>query len=97
MGERQAEIDGQEQSKAQEISYYSEIAPVQDFSRLVWAAGLSRLADKAKELIFVCDGAAWIWKLVEQYYPHAVQIIDWHHACEYFTPIADAVFSQETE
>ena len=94
---RVAEIYGQEQSKAQEISYYSEIAPVQDFSRLVWATGLRRLADKAKELIFVCDGAAWIWKLVEQYYPHAVQIIDWYHACEYFTPIADAVFSQETE
>lgn len=94
---RVAEIYGQEQSKAQEISYYSEIAPVQDFSRLVWATGIRRLADKAKELIFVCDGAAWIWKLVEQYYPHAVQIIDWYHACEYFTPIADAVFSQETE
>ena len=94
---RVAEVYGQEQHKAQEISYHSEIAAVQDFSPLVWATGLRRLADKAKELVFVCDGAAWIWKIVERYYPHAIQIIDWYHACEYFTPIAEAVFSQEAE
>jgi hypothetical protein len=92
-----AEVYGQERHKAQEIHYHSEIASVQDFGPLVWATGLRHRVDKAKELIFVCDGAAWIWKLVERYYPDAIQIIDWYHACEYFTPIADAVFSQETE
>jgi hypothetical protein len=38
-----------------------------------------------------------IWKLVSQYFPFAVQIVDWYHACEYLTPIADAVFHQQTE
>lgn len=94
---RVAPVYGQEQPKAQEISYHTEIAPAQDFGRLVWATGVRRLADKAKELIFVCDGAAWIWKLVSHYFPHAVQIVDWYHACEYLPPIADAAFSQEAE
>lgn len=94
---RVAAIYGQEQPKAQEIGYQCEIAPAQDFGRLLWASGVQRLADKARELIFVCDGAAWIWKLVSQYFPYAVQIVDWYHACEYLTPIAEAVFSQAAE
>jgi len=92
-----APVYGQTHHKAQEISYHTEIAQAQDFGRLLWATGVQRLADKAKELIFVCDGAAWIWKLVSHYYPYAIQIVDWYHACEYLTPIADAVFSQDTE
>jgi hypothetical protein len=94
---RVAEVYGQAELKAQDISYHTEIAPAQDFGRLLWATGVRRLADKAKELVFVCDGAVWIWKLVSHYFPDAIQIVDWYHACEYLTPIADAVFSQEAE
>lgn len=94
---RVADVYGQEQHKAQEISYHSEIAPAQEFGRLLWATGVRRLADKAKELIFVCDGAAWIWKLISHYFPDAIQIVDWYHACEYLTPIAVAVFSPDAE
>jgi transposase len=83
--------------KAQEIIYHCEIAQTREFGRLLWASGVKRLADKAKELIFVCDGAVWIWKLVSYYFPDAIQIVDWYHACEYLTPIADAVFSQVSE
>lgn len=91
-----AEVYGQAEPKAQAISYHSAIAPAEEFGQLLWATGLRRLADKAQELVFVCDGAAWIWKLVSHYFPDAVQIVDWYHACEYLTPIADAVFAQET-
>lgn len=90
-------VYGQEEHKAQEISYHCEIATAQDFGRLLWATGVKRLADKARELIFVCDGAAWIWKLVSYYFPDAIQIVDWYHACEYLTPIADAIFPHETD
>lgn len=94
---RVAEVYGQAEPKAQAISYHSEVAPAHEFGRLLWATGVRRLADKANKLIFVCDGAVWIWKLVSQYFPDAVQIVDWYHACEYLTPIAEAVFSQENE
>jgi len=30
-------------------------------------------------------------------FPDAIQIVDWYHACEYLTPIAVAVFSQDAE
>jgi predicted transposase YbfD/YdcC len=40
-------------------------------------------------------GAAWIWNLVERNFPQAVQIVDWYHAVEYLTPIAEAVYGAE--
>ena len=91
-----AEVYGQADPKAQAISYHSAIAPAEEFGQLLWATGVRRLADKAQELVFVCDGAVWIWKLISHYFPDAIQIVDWYHACEYLTPIADAVFSQAT-
>jgi len=92
---RVGSVYGQEKHKAQEITYHTDITPAQDFGHLLWATGVRRLADKAEELIFICDGAAWIWKLVSHYFPKAIQIVDWYHACEYLAPIADAAFSQD--
>ena len=43
-------------------------------------------------MVFVCDGAQWIWKLVERYFPGAVQIVDWYHASQYLPPIAEAAW-----
>ena len=91
-----AEVYGQAEPKAQAISYHSAIAPAEEFGQLLWATGVRRLADKAQELVFVCNGAIWIWKLISHYFPDAIQIVDGYHACEYLTPIADAVFSQAT-
>jgi len=86
-------VYGQAASKAQEISYHCAITPAEEFGPLLWATGIRRQADRAQELIFVCDGARWIWNLIALYFPDAIQIVDWYHACEYLTPIAEAVFS----
>ena len=72
--------------------YYCDIAHVDPFGKLVWATGCQVSADLAAELVFVCDGAAWIWELVAQYYPNAVQIVDWFHAEDRLKRLADAVF-----
>lgn len=81
--------------KAQDISYYVDLLPAEDFSELVWANGFHRQADQAEELIFVADGAEWIWRIVEHHYPQAVQIVDWYHACQYLSPVAQAAFSDK--
>lgn len=80
--------------RAKAITYYCDIAEAQTFRDLVWATGYQRLADVAPEIVFVADGAAWIWKLVGYHFPHAVQIVDWYHASEYLTAIAHAAFGE---
>lgn len=62
------------------------------FAKLAWATGCQRGADVARELVFVADGALWIWELVELKFPQAVQIVDWYHAVKYLTPTADAIY-----
>jgi hypothetical protein len=83
--------------EAQEMSYYCDILPAQQFGDLLWATGCQRQAQLAEELIFLGDGAEWIWNLVSRHYPHAIQIVDWFHATEYIAPIANAAFSDEEQ
>jgi hypothetical protein len=84
--------------RAKNISYYCDIQEAREFSNLVWATGCRHNADLAKELVFLGDGAAWIWKIADRYYPHAVQIVDWHHAEEYLERLAEAAFEgQQTQ
>lgn len=83
--------------KADNLRYYTDFLPATEFSDLVWARGFEQKADVANELVFVADGAEWIWRIVEQHYPHAVQIVDWYHACAYITPIAKLVSSDHPQ
>ena len=59
------------------------------FSIIKWARfrltrtggeGVRRRVPAAREKVWVSDGAAWIWGLCEDYWPEAVQIVDWYHA-----------------
>lgn len=37
----------------------------------------------SEHLVFICDGAKWIWKWIEDTYPKATQILDYFHAKEH--------------
>jgi hypothetical protein len=78
--------------QAKNITYATDQQDAESFGELVWATGCQREVDSYTEVVFIADGAAWIWRLVERYYPHATQIVDWYHACEYLAPIAQAAF-----
>jgi hypothetical protein len=86
----------EETPPARDISYYCDITTADEFGPLFWATGYQRLADQARELIFVADGAVWIWHLVSTYYPQAVQIVDWYHAVEYIAPIGNAAYGENS-
>ena len=78
--------------RAKNKRYFCDVAESEQFGKLVWATGCSACADCARELVFVCDGAVWIWNLVAQYYPNAIQIVDWYHAEDRLKRIADETF-----
>jgi hypothetical protein len=78
--------------RAKQMRYYCDIAEAEDFGALLWGTGCALAADFAQELVFVCDGAVWIWKLVTQYYPNALQIVDWFHAADRLQRVAQSAF-----
>lgn len=89
--------NGQWKIRAEHITYYADIVTAEEFGPLLWATGVQRQAQLADELIILADGARWIWDLVDLYFPDAVQIVDWFHACQYLAPIAQAVCDTHAE
>jgi hypothetical protein len=85
---------GQLSQRATHIRYYCDLIEAQAFGELMWATGCAAQADLTRELVFVCDGAAWIWNLLTTYYPQAVQIVDWYHAADRLARVAHAAFEQ---
>jgi len=82
---------GSSELRAMNLQYYTSLKEASPFGELVWATGLHHHVDHAKELVFVCDAAAWIWKLVERYFPDAIQIVDWYHACQRLYAVAETL------
>lgn len=83
--------------RGEEISYYGDITEAEDFGRLMYVTGLQRGAHRAEELIFIADGAQWIWRLVEDHFPNALQIVDWYHAAEYVWKVAHGVYGEGSD
>jgi hypothetical protein len=79
--------------RAKTIRYFCDIAEADDFGEILWATGCTVNADLSPELAFLGDGAVWIWNLVTQYYPNALQIVDWYHAEEHLEGVAMAAFT----
>jgi hypothetical protein len=83
--------------RARNMQYFCDITKAETFGKLLWATGCTVNADLCPDLVFLGDGAVWIWNLVTQYYPNAKQIVDWYHAEEHLEIVATAAFSDLTQ
>lgn len=45
--------------------------------------------DEKGEIVFIADGAKWIWKWVETMYPESTQILDYYHAKQHLCQWAE--------
>ena len=50
--------------------------------------------EQAQQVVVLGDGAPWIWNLVAEHFPEAVQIVDLYHAKEHVWDVAHAVFGR---
>jgi hypothetical protein len=57
-------------------------------ARLVKAEYLRRGGEHHRQVVALGDGAAWIWSMAEDLYPHATHIVDIYHAREHLTDLA---------
>jgi hypothetical protein len=48
----------------------------------------------AREVIFLADGAPWLWQIAAAQFPQAIQILDYYHASEHLYTIAHARFGE---
>jgi hypothetical protein len=83
--------------RAKNQQYFCDIEKAEQFGKLLWATGCAMGADRARILVFICDGAVWIWNLIVHYFPNAIQIVDWYHAADRLKRIAEETFSNSGE
>lgn len=70
-------------------TYLETFQPAGQFGQLVNAEASRRGADHIRQLVFLGDGAAWIWNLAGQLFPAATQIVDLYHAREHLHELAN--------
>jgi hypothetical protein len=68
--------------------YTATLEPVEVFEKL--AAGLAYHcgSDQAPEMAVLADGLGYNWRIAEEYFPEALQILDFYHALEHLHTLA---------
>jgi hypothetical protein len=69
----------------------------EEFGRQVHAEALRRGMAHAKYILLVCDGALWIWNIIEDRFQSALQELDFYHGAEHLWEVARDLFAQPEE
>lgn len=77
------DAQGQPQRDPLSAGYVSTFGEVSDLSAMLYAEALKAGYATASKIVFLGDGAEWIWNMVEDRFRGAVQIVDFYHACEH--------------
>ena len=67
-----------------------------ELSELATQSGIYQEDIANQEVVFIGDGAAWLWNLAAEYFPNAVEIVDYMHAKSHLSDVAKSAFG-ETE
>jgi hypothetical protein len=92
--EVQLERDEEKEVRLRHHSYRAGLWDAKQFAKQQWAEGCRRGLEKAKRIVSVNDGAAWIWLIIAMCYAPCIEIIDWWHAAEKLWEAANSLFGQ---
>ena len=75
-------------------TYIADIVSANEFGSRLRAEALRHGIGKAKVIVFLGDGAVWVWKLARINFPTAICILDYYHACEHLTLLTQALYGE---
>src|SRR5439155_23913128 len=75
-------------------SYIAGITSAKEHGAQLRAEAIRRGIAKAKVVVFLGDGAAWVWNVARINFPKAICILDYYHACEHLTLLASALYGE---
>lgn len=86
---------GKDRSVIVNKRYVPYLGSVEGFKKLVWAASLEEGYGKVRETVVIGDGAPWLWKMCDELYPDAVQILDYYHFSENVNDYAKYIYPED--
>jgi hypothetical protein len=75
-------------------SYVSLLGHSWEFAPHLYALALENGVEQAERAVVLGDGAAWIWKLAEEQFPEAIQILDIWHVLDRLAKVARLAFGE---
>lgn len=65
---------------------------VEPFNKMLYSRAVDTGYKTARKVILVTDGAGWLKKMKNEYFPDALHILDWYHAVDHLWTTAHALF-----
>jgi hypothetical protein len=75
-------------------TYLAAIVSADEFGPRLRAEAIRRGMAQARVVVFLGDGAVWVWKLARLNFPGAVCILDYYHACEHLHLLCAALYGE---
>jgi hypothetical protein len=76
-------------------TYSGAIETAEEFGKRIYREALKRGWRCAKKKVIIGDGAEWIWTLVAEHFPEAMQIVDLYHARQHLWEVARQLYPHE--
>ena len=93
---RKTSRKGKERVMIRNKRYVSSIGEgVEPFKKMMYASALENGYRRAKNKIFLTDGAVWLKKMKEEFFPEALHILDWYHAVDHLWGTAKKMFGEQ--
>ncbi len=67
---------------------------VENFKQMFFALAKSKGYYTISEVVLLTDGASWISRMKENYFPKATHILDWYHVVDHLWKTAHALFGE---
>jgi hypothetical protein len=77
-------------------TYVDSFENAADFGSRIRAEGWRRGMGRAAKLVFIGDGAAWIWELARVNFPAAIFILDLYHALERLHELCAGLYGKDS-
>lgn len=88
----QCDEEGNPMRDYQSTTYVGSFETAQEFGARVRAEALRRGMGRAERVVFLGDGAAWVWELARVNFPDAVQILDLFHVLQRLHTLCEGLY-----
>jgi len=92
----EVDLDGHPVRQENSTSYLGTFEPATQFGLLLRQEAQRRGMARATKIIFIADGAAWVWELARVNFSGAVLILDFYHALQHVIGLVDALWGKDS-
>jgi len=76
-------------------TYTGAIGNAEEFGKRIYREAWNRGWERAEKKVAIGDGAEWIWNLVAEHFPGAIQIVDLYHARQHLWDVARKLYPND--